>query len=84
MIWPTYIFLMLIDDLHTTLVTFKLVDDVTLCEVVADPSVSQMQVAAHQAVGWSSQNLMNISTKETKEMLLDSILSNSSTLILIT
>ena len=33
-----YVFLMLIDDLQTMLDTFKFVDDVTLCEVVADPS----------------------------------------------
>jgi hypothetical protein len=78
-----YVFLMLIDDLQPMLDTFKFVDDVTLCEVVADPSISQMQVAARQIVDWSSQNLMNINTKKTKEMLLGSILSNSPPLILL-
>ena len=78
-----YVFLVLIDDLQTILDTFKFVDDVTLCEVVADPSISQMPVAAHQVVDWSSQNLMNINTKKTKEMLLGSILSNSPPLIFI-
>jgi len=61
---------MLIDDLHTMLDTFKLMDDVTLCEVVTDPSISQMQVAACHIVDWSNQNLMNINTKKTREMLL--------------
>jgi len=49
--------------------TFQFVDDVTLCEVVTDPSISQMQVAACKIVNWSNQNLMNINTKKTKEML---------------
>jgi hypothetical protein len=71
-----YVFLMLIDDLQTTLDTFKFVDDVTLCEVVADPSTSQMQVATNQLVEWSRQNLMNINTKKTKEMMFGQILSN--------
>lgn len=76
-----YVFLILIDDLQTMLDTFKFVDDVTLCEVIADPSISQMQVAARQMVEWSRQNLMNINTKKTKEMLLGSILLDPPPLI---
>ena len=78
-----YVFLMLIDDLQTMLDTFKFVDDVTLCEVVADPSISQMQVAARQMVEWSRKNLMNINIKKTKEMLLGPILLNPPPLILV-
>jgi hypothetical protein len=74
---------MLIDDLQTMLDTFKFVDDVTLCEVVADPSISQMQVAARQMVEWSRKNLMNINIKKTKEMLLGPILLNPPPLILV-
>ena len=76
-----YVFLMLIDDLQTTLETFKFVDDVTLCEVITDSSISQMQAAACQLVAWSNTNLMNINTKKTKEMMLGSILSNPPPLI---
>jgi hypothetical protein len=78
-----YVFLMLIDDLQTTLETFKFVDDVTLCEVITDYSSSQMQAAACQLVAWSNTNLMNINTKKTKEMMLGSILSNPPPLIVI-
>jgi hypothetical protein len=78
-----YVFLILIDNLQTILDTFTFVDDVPLCEVVADPSISQMQAVAYQVIDWSSQNLMNINTKKTKEMLLGLILSNVPPLILI-
>jgi len=36
----------------------------TIYVVVADPSISQMQVAARQMVEWSWQNLTNIITKK--------------------
>jgi hypothetical protein len=78
-----YLFLMLIDDLLRTLKTFKFVDDVTLCEVITDSSISQMQAAACQLVAWSNTNLMNINTKKTKEMMLGSIRSNPPPLIVI-
>jgi len=74
---------MLIDDLHTMLDTFKFIDDVTLYEVVTDPSTSQMQVAACQIVDWSNQNMMNIDWKKIKEMLLGSIQLNPLPLIVI-
>jgi len=61
---------MLIDNLHTMLDTFKFVEDITLREVVTDPSISQMQVATCHIVDWSNHNLMNINTKKTKEVLL--------------
>jgi len=71
-----YVFLMLIDDLHTMLNTFAFVDDETLCEVVTDPAISQMQVAACQIVDGSNQDMMNINTKKTKEVMLGSIQLN--------
>jgi hypothetical protein len=55
--------------------TFKFVDDVTLCEVVVDPSTSHMQLAACQLVEWSRKNLMNTQRKP-KEMMLGPILLN--------
>ena len=61
-----YVFLMLIDDFQTMLDTFKFVDDIRLCEVITDPSISQLQVyiAACQMVAWSNTNLMNINTRQ--------------------
>jgi hypothetical protein len=44
-----YVFLILIDDLHTIIDTFKFVDDVTLTEVVVkQPADSRMQLAINQ------------------------------------
>jgi len=64
-----YVFLMLTDDLHTMIDTFKSVDDVTLCKVVTDSSISQMQVAACQTVHWSNQHMINTNAMKTKEIL---------------
>jgi len=66
-----YVFLILIEYLHTMLDTFQFVDDVTRCAVVTDPSISHMQHV--KLSNWSNTNLMNINTKKTKEMLLGSI-----------
>jgi len=74
---------MLIDDLHIMLDTFKFVDDVTIYKVVTDPSISQKQVAASQIIKWSNQNLLNINTKRTKEMLFGSIQLHPPSLIVI-
>lgn len=70
-----YVFLMLINDLQTMMDTYKFVDDVTISEVI-DQSTSQMQLAAQQLAEWSGENLMNINTKKTKEMLLGPVLLN--------
>jgi hypothetical protein len=56
--------------------TSKFVDGVTLREVVVDPSTSIMQPAAWQLAEWLRQNLMNINTKKTKEMMLNLVLLN--------
>ena len=42
-----YVFLILINDIVTSVLTFKFVDDVTVTEVIASSS-SQMQIAADQ------------------------------------
>jgi hypothetical protein len=70
-----YVFLMQIDDLQTILPTYKFVDDVTLSEVI-DLSGSQMQLASYQLAKWSTENLMNINSKKTKEMILGPALFN--------
>ena len=71
-----YIFLILIDDLHTDITSLKFTDDVTLTEAINESDVSHMQLAADQLAEWSRQNFMNINAKKTKEMLLGSILKD--------
>jgi len=63
--------------------TFEFVDDVRLCEVVPDPLISQTPMAACQIVDSSNQNLMNINTEKTKEMLFGSIQFSPPPLIVI-
>ena len=75
-----YVFLISKDDLQTMLDTL---DDATLCEVVAHPSISQMQVSARQMVEWLRHNLTSINTEKTKEMLLGPILLNPPSQILV-
>jgi Reverse transcriptase (RNA-dependent DNA polymerase) len=67
-----YVFLILINDLVTSVLTFKFVDDVTVTEVITSSS-SRMQIAADQIASWSDSTLMNINIKKTKEMLIGSI-----------
>lgn len=67
-----YVFLILINDLVTSVPTFKFVVDVTVTEVITSSS-SRMQIAADQIASWSDSNLMNINIKKTKEMLIGSI-----------
>jgi hypothetical protein len=72
-----YVFLILIDDLHIIIDTFKFVDDVTLTEVVdKQPADSRMQLAMNQLVEWSQLNKLNINIKKTKEMFMGPVLSN--------
>ena len=63
-----YVFWVLMMNMQTMFDTFKFVDYVTLCEVVVDPSTSQMQLAVRQRIYWSRQNLLNLNTAKTKEV----------------
>ena len=67
-----YVFLILINDLVTSVPMFKFIDDVKVTEVIASGS-SQMQIAADQIASWSDSNFMNINIKKTKEMLIGGI-----------
>jgi hypothetical protein len=71
-----YVFLTLINDLKADLPTFKLVDDVTITEIISQEGPSQMQAAADYVAELSCFNLLNIIFRKTKEMLLGSILRN--------
>jgi hypothetical protein len=52
-----YVFLVLINDLVTSVATFKFVDDVTLTEIVETHS-TQMQSAVNQVIKWSAVKLI--------------------------
>jgi Reverse transcriptase (RNA-dependent DNA polymerase) len=67
-----FLFLVLINDLETSVATFKFVDDVTVTKVTESAS-SQMQAAAHKVARWSDANRMNIIIMKTKEMLVGRI-----------
>jgi hypothetical protein len=55
-----YVFLIMINDLHTIIDTFKFVDDVKLTEVVKMPVNSRMQLVINQVAEWSQLNMLNI------------------------
>lgn len=71
-----YIFLILINDLESTIPLHKYVDDVTASEVLATGQPSIMQSVMNDIATWSSNNLMNLNSKKTKEMLVGTILKN--------
>jgi len=67
-----YIFLLLINDLTVPdpVTSHKYVDDVTLTEILARSDTGAMQTVMDDISRWSQQNLMNINSRKTKEMLL--------------
>ena len=65
-------FTILIDDLRPGLLTHKHVDDTTVTEIIEKGNVSEMQNTAATLVEWSELNIMNINTRKTKEMVMDS------------
>ena len=70
------VFLVLINDLGTSMPSFKFVDDITVAEVLNNGAPSHMQEAADQIAHWSKQNYMNVNVKKTKEMLLGRLQNN--------
>jgi len=68
-----YIFLILINDLTSTVQLHKYVDDVTMTERVRRDESSNMQQELDELQLWSNANLMKINSKKTKEMLLGPI-----------
>ena len=70
------IFILLINDLSTTCMMHKFVDDITLTEVVERDELSNMSFHFSNVVGWSSDNLMNINYKKTKDMVLGILCKN--------
>ena len=71
-----YIFLILINDLQSTIPLHKYVDDVTASEVLRTGQPSTMQSIINDVANWSNSNLMNLNARKTKEMLVGTILKN--------
>ena len=78
-----YVFLALINDLQSSLVMHKFVDDCTMTEILeAHRSMTSiMQQEIDGVDSWSSLNHMKINTKKTKEMLFGSITKNPPSLL---
>jgi hypothetical protein len=72
-----YVFLILINDLLTTVPLIKFVDDVTAVEIVRQGDASQMQSVIEQIAEWSDANLMSINTNKSKEMVLGPLLNEN-------
>ena len=70
------IFIVLINDLSTSCMLHKFVDDSTVSEFSKKDECSMMDVYFNYVVEWSRDNLMNINYKKTKEMLLGAVNSN--------
>ena len=64
-----FAFLILINDLHLSVLVHKFVDDVTLTEIIAGSNQSVMQDACHELQCWSQRNSMNINIKKTHGMV---------------
>jgi len=73
-----------IDDLRPALLTHKYVDDTTVTETIEKGSVSEMQNAVDKLIEWSELNHMNINTKKTEEMVMDSYGKENTTLTITT
>jgi hypothetical protein len=67
------VFIVLINNLTSTMPLFKFVDDVTMVESIEKAGSSGIQAAADQLADWSRQNFMNINFRKTKEMCMGAI-----------
>ena len=67
------IFIILTDDLRPRLLTHKFVDDTTLSEIMVKGITSKMQEEVDDLITWSQLNRLNINSKKTKEMVLESL-----------
>ena len=65
-----FLFILMINDLHTDIPTYKYVDDTTIYSISKNPNCSQVQQAMDTIMQWSSVNRMKINEKKTKEMVI--------------
>lgn len=68
-----YVFLVLINDLTSTIPLHKFIDDVTATEIIDQGASSHMQSVVDQIKAWSSSNFMIVNQKKTKEMIIGAI-----------
>ena len=64
-------FIVMINDLSTSVKHYKYVDDTTLieqCDHLNQPNSNNLQLACKQAASWASPNLMNFNVSKTKLM----------------
>lgn len=74
-LWPLT-FITLIDDLTTSCLLHKFVDDTTLTEVVAKNEASSMDAYFAEVLNWSADNLMNVNFGKTKELIIGTLKNN--------
>jgi len=68
-------FVILIDSLRPTRMTHKYVDDTTLTEFMSKSGVSCMQAHVDELVQQSTDTVMIVNARKTKEMLIDATIS---------
>ena len=66
-------FIVLIDDLSTSCLLHKFVDDTTLSEVISKQGNSNMLHYFSEVLSWSESNYMNVNFKKTKEMIVGTV-----------
>ena len=63
-------FVSLINELHSTCLTHKFDDDITLSEIILSKEQSNMQNHVNSVSKWSESKLMKINSKKTKKMVI--------------
>ena len=70
------LFVLLIDDLSTSCMLHKFIDDSTLSEICKKGEPSAMAGHLNNVIEWCRDNLMNVNYEKTKEMLLGAAIGN--------
>jgi hypothetical protein len=65
-----FLFLLMINDLHTLVPTYKYVDDTTIYKITSNSKCTQVQKAMNHIMSWSESNDMKINATKTKEILI--------------
>ena len=66
------VFILFINDLLPSCLSYKYIDDLTLSEFLHEDVESKMSVLFNNVIRWSDCNNMNINIGKTKEMLIGS------------
>ena len=65
-----FLFILMINDLHTDVPTYKYVDDTTIYNISNNPQCTKVQQAMDTIMSWSESNNMKINAKKTKEIFV--------------